>query len=104
MTLTVAAGQLMNLKNATGTNVTLYDTFNKVGGDFGPQSRNVDQQYAGGYTELPDEPLTSSLMYQITKRNRGQQGTRVAPQVFVAGSESLDADNFRTTLSEKEKN
>ena len=42
-------------------------------------------------------------MYQI-KRNRGQQGTRVAPQVFVAGSESgeLDADNFRTTLSEKE--
>ena len=33
-------------KDATGTNVTLYDTFNKVGGDFRPQSRNVDQQYA----------------------------------------------------------
>ena len=27
---------------------------------------------------ITDEPLTSSLMYQITKRNRGQQGTRVA--------------------------
>ena len=89
-------------KTSSGTNVTLYDTFNKVGGDFGPHSRNVHQQYAAVSTELTGEPLTSSLMYQITKRNRGD-GDRVEPTIFCTGQlESTDATTFRSSIAEEE--
>lgn len=98
-------------ENPRGIHVTLYDTFNKVGGDFGSLSNNVDFQGiqirdSNTGKDFTDEPLTLSLFYQMAERNREPaKGKGCVIHVFSQSSSASEtsSDSFLASLESKEE-
>ena len=97
-----------------GSHVCLYDTFNKVGGDFKRFSNEAHYQACQVDNSQDGEPTTKSLLYQMARRNRTGKleggRKRCDLNVFMsdtdqqnaAVSSPSDKDTLLKSLSDKE--